>query len=168
MIFLIIILLLFSLLSLATLCVMGGPRIYDILTLSLSVILLWAYLQFNWWSGLLWFSLYGGGKAWLFFSYSKRVKGTNSGQSGAVHFLSFVSVGAEGKRPLVFFLPPLKGISYWLGRKATVKIPQAGNRPASELVIPFLNQIYGASRGFRLDTRQMPSAKGPALEIRCD
>ncbi len=159
-----------ALLSLASTCFLGGPRRYDLLTVGLALVLLYAFLQYGWWAAAGWFLLYGGLRGTLSWYYPRRLSGTERGEEGRALYLSFLPRDDSGRRPLVIFLPPLKGLLYWLAGRITTPVPQAGNRPASELVLPLLNQVYGAARGFRLDTRHLDGAgaKMPAMEIRCD
>ncbi len=149
--------------------IQGGPRSYDLLAMGSALLLFWAWINFNWWAGAAWFLLYAGCRLAVSLAWPRRVKATNAGATGTAQFISFVSLD-KGKRPLVIFLPPLRGPLFWLAGKVNVPLPQAGNKPFNEVVLPVLRQFLGASRGFRLDTRHLRSIQpdAPAIEIRCD
>lgn len=157
-----------SLLSLLAALVMGGPRIYDWISLGLALFVFWGWLGQGWAAAATWLVLHAGLRILLQADYLARRRGTDAGATGRARYLSFLPPGSEKRRPLVIHLPLFRTPIYWLARRMHQPLAQAGNRPASEVVLPVLDQIFGESRGFRLDTRHLPGAGGPALEIRCD
>jgi hypothetical protein len=162
----------FSLLALLSCVVLGGPRRYSVASLGLALLLLWAWLGLNWWAGAAWFVLFGGIRLGLAWDYPRRLHGTVQGATGRARYLSFLP-REDGRRPLAVWLPPLKTPLYWVVRRLQSRLPGPvatgmNGMPAGTMLLPMLNQIFGQSRGFRLDTRHLPSQKGPAMEIRCD
>lgn len=157
-----------SLLSLLSALVMGGPRLYDWVSLGLALLVFWGWLGQGWGAAAAWLLAYAGLRIFLQADYTARRRGTDAGVGGRARYLSFLPTGGVGRRPLVVHLPLFRAPLFWLAGKMTQPLPQAGNRPAGEAVLPILRQVFGESRGFRLDTRHLPGAGGPAIEIRCD
>jgi len=162
----------FSLLGLASCVVLGGPRRYNLLAGVFGLVLLWGWLVLGWWLGLGWLLLYGGLRLGLIVDYSRRRKATEQGVSGAARYLSFLP-HEKGRQGLVLWLPPLKVPLYWAVKRFKGPLPAmgvagTGRGSGGQMLLPVLNQIFGQSRGFRIDTRHLPGQTGPAMEIRCD
>lgn len=157
----------FSLLGLLSCIVLGGPRRYTLAAGLFGLLLMWGWLTLSWWLALLWLALYGGLRLALLSDYSRRRAQTERGLTGAARYLSFLPQD-KGRQGLVLWLPPLKAPLYWAVKRMKRPLPAAGGGPAGQLLLPVLNQIFGQSRGFRIDTRHLPGQAGPAMEIRCD
>jgi hypothetical protein len=157
-----------SALSLLSVLVMGGPRLYDWMSLALALLVFWGWLGQGWPAAAVWLLLAVGLRLALHLDYSARRRGTDAGAGGSARYLSFLPVDGATRRPLVLHLPLLRAPLFWLAARLRQPLPQAGNRPAAEVVLPVLRQLFGASRGFRLDTRHLPGAGSGAMEIRCD
>ena len=170
MIWILLFLILASLVVMLGTVIQGGPRSYDLLALGSALLLCWAWINYNWWAGVIWFVLFTGVRLAIATAWPRRVKATDAGATGTAQFISFVAVDKSKRRPLIIFLPPLRGPVMWLAGRIKAPMPQAGNKPFNEVVLPVLQQFLGASRGFRLDTRHLRTVQpdAPAVEIRCD
>jgi|GEM_PF-2477611 len=163
----------FSVLLLLSCLVLGGPRRYILVSSGLALLLLWGWTTLSVWAGALWLLVYGGLRMGLSVDHARRVLATDKGATGKARYLSFLPQG-EKRRPLVIWLPPLKVPLYWVARRVKGPLPGAPPMPgmgkvsASQVLMPVLNQIFGESRGFRIDTRHLRGQTGPAMEIRCD
>lgn len=155
-----------SLLSLLTFLVMGGPRVYALLRILLSLLMLWGWIRIHPAAGACWFLLVLSLQLGLDMDYRRRRQGTEQGATGAARYLSFLP--HDGRQPLVLVMPPLKRPLYWLSNRMKQPVPQAGGQQAGAALRMMLDQVYGAGRGFRLDTRHLQQPGGPQLEIRCD
>lgn len=162
-----------SALILFTCIVMGGPRRYGIVATVLALLLLWGWASLHPAAGFLWLACYGGLRTGLQLDYARRRSGTDQGLRGHARYLSFLST-KDKRQPLVIWLPPLKAPLYWIARRVKGPMPGMPSMPgmgkvgAAQVLTPLLNQIFGESRGFRIDTRHLRGQKGPAMEIRCD
>jgi hypothetical protein len=156
-----------SLLGLASCVILGGPRRYGLFSAALALLLLWGWLRLGFWPALAWFLVYGGLRLGLATDYPRRRAATDRGATGRARYLSFLP-REDGRRGLVLWLPPLKSPLFWLIGRAKRPLAGTGGMAAGQALLPMLNQIYGESRGFRLDTRHLPGQAGPAMEIRCD
>jgi hypothetical protein len=160
----------FSLLGLFSCVVLGGPRRYSLISAALGLLLLWGWLELSWWAALIWLLLFGGLRLGLLLDYQSRRRGTDRGATGATRYLSVLS-HEVGKRGLVIWLPPLKGPLFWAAKRVKGPLPGAPAMPGGmqgSMLLPVLQQIFGNSRGFRIDTRQLPGKAMGAMEIRCD
>lgn len=159
--------------ALLTCIVMGGPRRYGIVATVLALLLLWGWARLGMWGGLGWLLLYGGLRTGLQVDYARRRQGTERGVRGHSRYISFLSQG-DKRQPLVIWLAPLKVPLYWVARRVKGPLPGMPPMPgmgkvsAGQVLMPMLNQVFGESRGFRIDTRHLRSQQGPAMEIRCD
>jgi hypothetical protein len=162
-----IVLLPFSLLGLVSCIVLGGPRRYTLLSGVFGLVLLWGWLTVSWWTALLWLVSYGGLRLLLITDYTRRRRQTETGVTGGARYLSFLPHD-KTRQGLVLWLPPLKAPLYWAVTRMKRPLPAAGGGQAGQMLLPVLNQIFGQSRGFRIDTRHLPGQAGPAMEIRCD
>ncbi|MCA9782840.1 MAG: hypothetical protein KDC10_00585 [Calditrichaeota bacterium] len=158
-------------LSLVSVLFPGGPRLMQLLTLSLALLALWLLSRWHIEAALVWLVLFGGLKLGIWTSW-KRLEAARSVVSGQpARFLSLARPD-RGELPFVMYLPPLRAPLYFIARRARVAVPQAGNRMASEMLVPLLDMLFQSSSGFTLDTRhlagRMPGGQqGPAFVIRC-
>jgi len=157
----------FTLLGLLSCLVLGGPSRYSLLATALALLLLWGWVKMAWWAGALWLLVYGGLRLGLTLDYARRVKETDRGRAGRARYLSFLPRDGR-RRGLVVWLPPLKAPLFWVARRLAGRQAAGGGMPPGHMLLPMLDQIFGQSRGFRLDTRHLPGMAGPAVEIRCD
>lgn len=162
----------FSLLGLFSCVVLGGPRRYALISAVFGLLLLWGWMELAWWAGAVWLLLFGGLKLGLLLDYQSRRRGTDRGATGAARYLSVLPHDV-GKNGLVIWLPPLKRPLFWAAKKLKGPLPGAPALPgmpggAGSMVLPVLQQIFGNSRGFRIDTRHLPGQAAGAMEIRCD
>lgn len=155
-----------SILALLTQLVMGGPRVYALLRLTLALLMLWGWIRIGPVPGALWILLMAGLQFGLDIDYRRRKKGTDTGATGAARYLSFLP--HDDRRPLVLVMPPLKKPLYWLSARMHKPTPQTGGQPAGVALKAMLDQVFGQSRGFKLDTRHLQQQDGPQMEIRCD
>lgn len=167
------ILLLVPLVSLALCSIVfpAGPRFLQLATLACALLALWLLSRWHPAAGLVWLGVFGGlkGMIWLGWQKLEQAKATVSGQ--AARYL-VVARPDHKAPPFVMYLPPLRVPLYWVARRAKVPVAQAGNRPASEFLLPLLDMLFKSSSGFVLDTRHLagrvPGAKGaPAFVIKC-
>jgi hypothetical protein len=168
-----VILLLVPLISLALCSVVfpSGPRFLQLATLACALLALWLLSRWHPAAGLVWLVGFGAlkGAVWLGWQKLEKAKAVVSGQPAR-----YLSVSRPGHKapPFVMYLPPLRAPLYWVARRARVAVPQAGNRPASEFLLPLLDMLFKSSSGFVLDTRHLagrvPNAKGaPPVVIKC-
>ncbi len=152
---------------------LGAPRFLQILQLGSALLALWLFSQWQAVAGLAWLAVVVGQRLLLEHNWKRRDRQADGTQDRAAIFLSVSRAVEDGKAPFVLWLTPFKGPSYWLARRLKNPVPQAGNRPASELLLPLLDRVYGSRSGFTLDTRHLQAAMppgqqaGPALVIRC-
>lgn len=162
-----------SALVLLTCIFMGGPRRYSLVAFGFGLLIMWGWTALTPWAGAAWLLCFGGLRFGLSVDYERRRVQTDKGSKGRARYLSFLPQG-EKRRPLVIWLPPLKAPLYWVAGRVKGPMPGMPVMPgmgkvnAAQVLKPVLDQIFGESRGFRIDTRHLRGQAGPAMEIRCD
>ena len=141
-------------LSLGSVVFPGGPRVMQWVTLGCALLALWLLSRWHPLAAGAWLLLFAGlkGFVWLGWQRLEKAKTVVTGQPA--RYLSLSRPG-RNEPPFVVYLPPLRAPLYWIARRLKVAVPQAGNRPASEFLLPLLDMLFKNSSGFLLDTRHL-------------
>lgn len=152
----VVVLLLVPLVSVALASVVfpGGPRVMQWATLACALLALWLLGRWQPVAALVWLVLFAGLKGFVWMGWQRLEKARTVVTGQPARYLS-LSRPDRNEPPFVVFLPPLRGPLYWLARRLKVAVPQAGNRPASEFLLPLLDMLFKNSSGFLLDTRHL-------------